>query len=366
MKADDQAAQYSDPSPALTAQIAGYVNGDTVALLGGALTVTTNRTVNSPAANYVITPAGLTSANYAIAFVPGTFTVKQEDATLSYTGDTLDATGSTSTSSTAKVTLSAAVTEFADGSLGNQLGNQSVLFIVRDANTTEKTRCTSTITVPTSYAGSGTASCTVNVPADTYFVDMTLVSNGYYFAPLENGTVTVVLSGTGFVTGGGWIKPNLGTRSNFGFTVKYLKNGNVQGNSLYIYRKTVVANTILIPGTTSSYLPADDYNWIIKSNSMTGLTQKCPTTGTTVGCTATFTGKSTITAENRRTGTQYGLGGNNSFQVDVTDNGEPGSSASTTPDTYALRVWDASGTYYQLGTPTSQLALNGGNIQVHL
>ena len=109
-------------------------------------------------------------------------------------------------------------------------------------------------------------------------------------------------------------------------------------------------------------MPAGEYNWIVKSNAMTGLTQKCTTTTPKV-CTATFTGKSNITAVNRATGVAYSLGGNRQFQVDVTDKREPGSS-STTPDTYAIRVWDGDGTYYQYGTPAAQKALEGGNIQV--
>ena len=56
--------------------------------------------------------------------------------------------------------------------------------------------------------------------------------------------------------------------------------------------------------------------------------------------------------------------GNMQYQVDVTDNGEPGASSAPTPDTYAIKVYDSSGTYYQLGSPTAQVALNGGNIQV--
>ena len=63
----------------------------------------------------------------------------------------------------------------------------------------------------------------------------------------------------------------------------------------------------------------------------------CPTTTPTV-CTATFTGKNTITAVNRATGVPTGLGGNYQFQVDVTDNREPGSSPSAGPDTYAIKV----------------------------
>jgi len=188
------------------------------------------------------------------------------------------------------------------------------------------------------------------------------VLNGYYTAPVEDVAVTVAIAGTGFTTGGGWLnEPTLGSRSNFGFTVKYLKNANVQGNSLYIYRRTIVANSVPLP--TGGYLPAGAYNWIIKSNSMVGLTMNCTATTPTV-CRASFSGKNNIAAVNRQTGVAYSVGGNYNFQVDVTDNREPGSSPGAGPDTYALRVWDTvTGTYYQLGSPTSQLAINEGNIQ---
>jgi len=214
-------------------------------------------------------------------------------------------------------------------------------------------------------AGKGTAGCTLtSVGADNYIVKAELVTNGWYAYSATNAAATVTVAGTGFTTGGGWLtEPQLGTRSNFGFTVKYLKSGGIQGNSLYIYRKTVAANSTANP--SGGYLPAGQYNWIIKSNSMTGLSQTgdtpCPTG---VVCKSTFTGKSNVTAVNRATGVAYSLGGNRQFQVDVTDLGEPGASSSTTPDTYAIRVWDGSGTYYQLGTPSGQRNLEGGNIQV--
>ena len=157
-------------------------------------------------------------------------------------------------------------------------------------------------------------------------------------------------------------EPILQTPGDFGFTVKYLNNGNAQGNNLYIYRKTLTASD-QVANRSRGYLPAADYNWIIKSNAMNQLTQSCTTTLPKV-CKATFTGKSNVNAVNRATGLGYGLGGKRQFQVDVTDNGEPGASSSATPDTYAIKVWDTTGTYYQLGSPTAQLALNGGNIQV--
>jgi hypothetical protein len=110
-------------------------------------------------------------------------------------------------------------------------------------------------------------------------------------------------------------------------------------------------------------LPAGVYNWIIKSNAMTGLTMDCTTTPTV--CTGSFAGKNNISAVNRQTGIAYSLGGNYNFQVDVTDASEPGSSPGAGPDSYAIKVWDTTtGTYYQLGSATGQLAIDGGNVQV--
>jgi hypothetical protein len=151
------------------------------------------------------------------------------------------------------------------------------------------------------------------------------------------------------------------TRSNFGFTAKYVKKGNAQGNSIYIYRQSVAANSVANP--SGGYLSAGEYNWIVKSNAMGALAQKCSTTTPKV-CTATFTGKANIKAVNRSTGTVYSLGGNYQFQVDVTDNGEPGASNTPTPDSYAIRVWNANGTYYRLGDPKAQRKVEAGNIQV--
>jgi len=51
------------------------VNGDTAASLGGTLTFSTTATASSAVGTYAITPAGLTSTNYAISYVNGTLTV---------------------------------------------------------------------------------------------------------------------------------------------------------------------------------------------------------------------------------------------------------------------------------------------------
>ncbi|MGZ5715091.1 MAG: MBG domain-containing protein, partial [Caldimonas sp.] len=53
----------------------GLVAGETAAVLGGELTLTTAAAVDSPAGAYSIVPSGLSSSNYTIRFVDGTLMV---------------------------------------------------------------------------------------------------------------------------------------------------------------------------------------------------------------------------------------------------------------------------------------------------
>src|SRR6185295_18632655 len=73
--ATNKTRTYGAANPSLTANVAGFVNGDTTASLGGTLVVSTTATANSPVGTYPITPSGLTSTNYAINYVNGTLTV---------------------------------------------------------------------------------------------------------------------------------------------------------------------------------------------------------------------------------------------------------------------------------------------------
>ena len=66
---------YGTPNPSLSVTFAGLADADTPSSLGGTLTFTTTATTSSPVGTYAITPSGLTSANYAVMFVPGTLTV---------------------------------------------------------------------------------------------------------------------------------------------------------------------------------------------------------------------------------------------------------------------------------------------------
>ena len=187
-------------------------------------------------------------------------------------------------------------------------------------------------------------------------IQVELVTNGYYRADALDICLTVTDPGTGFTTGGGWFTdPNTNDKSNFGFTVKYLKNGQIQGNSLFIYRQRIDLGPLGI-GAPSG---VRDYNFIVKSNAMDSLVQNCTTPATGgLPCWATFTGKSNLKAVDRSTGIAYAfgsgtIGNQQSFQVDVTDASEPGSSPGSGPDSYAIRIWTSNGTYYQVGTSST-------------
>ncbi len=79
--ANNAAKVFGAPLPAFSAGYAGFVNGDGPGSLGGALTFSTAATATSPAGPYPITPAGLVSADYTIAFVPGTLTISPATTT---------------------------------------------------------------------------------------------------------------------------------------------------------------------------------------------------------------------------------------------------------------------------------------------
>lgn len=73
--AADASKVYGQPNPAFAVTYAGFLNGDTPASLGGALSFVTAATQASNAGVYPVTPSGLTSPNYSLNFVAGDLTV---------------------------------------------------------------------------------------------------------------------------------------------------------------------------------------------------------------------------------------------------------------------------------------------------
>ena len=63
------------PNPAFSSAITGFVNGETSAVLLGALGHSTPAVTSSPIGSYAITPFGVTADNYTISFIGGVLTV---------------------------------------------------------------------------------------------------------------------------------------------------------------------------------------------------------------------------------------------------------------------------------------------------
>ena len=77
---------YGTANPTFTVTYAGFVNGEGPAALGGSLTFSTPASALSEIGQYAVTPGGLTSANYAITFQPGTLTIDPAGLTVTVTG----------------------------------------------------------------------------------------------------------------------------------------------------------------------------------------------------------------------------------------------------------------------------------------
>lgn len=343
------------PPPATPCGQPTSANGDTPATssITGAPARTTGATTSSPAATYAITcTQGTLNAgtNYTFTFVMGSLTVTKKPATLGYTGGMFFSTGSASATS-ATVTLQATLTPASGGS-PDLTKAAPLTFLLYKSTNTAMTSPDATCTA-TSASSAGIASCAMSLGLDNWTVIVQEPgSNDYFTAPDSDPVViTVYQPATDkLATGGGWVtdpNPNVSAQNkhgNFGFTVRY-KSGTTtpSGQAVYVFRGS------------------DGYDYVIKSNSWTGGGLSFGTNAAGSN-TASWSGKCNVTAIDPATGLAVsGIGGGNyTYRVDVTDNGSTG-------DIYAISVYTPAGAlYHQVGTPSSQLTLGGGNITVRI
>jgi hypothetical protein len=216
------------------------------------------------------------------------------------------------------ITLCAAINEVSDGSPGNISLAIPVTFVLTPVAPGSPT-ITQTATVSGGGVGGTLTACVTlnNVPVNVY--DVSISIGGNYYTGSASTVLAVYDPSLGFVTGGGTIARN-GVIANFGFSVKYLKNGNAQGSLLYIEHRAT--------GDVK-----------LKSNAMQSLS--------IVGNTGVIIGKATLNDV-----------GNHSFRATVVDNGEPG-----TNDQFGLQV-TAPGGVILPDLTFSPMTLRGGNIQV--
>ena len=74
---------YGQPNPTFNAGYSGLVNGDTLSVLSGTVTFSTQATTSSSAGNYAVQASGLTASNYTIVYVAGTLTISPVPLTVS-------------------------------------------------------------------------------------------------------------------------------------------------------------------------------------------------------------------------------------------------------------------------------------------
>jgi hypothetical protein len=281
-------------------------------------------TIYQAAGSYPV-GASFTSANTNFDNSSGTatLTVTREDAIVTLPASNPSSVKVNVAGGTAgPITLTATIAEGADGSPGNISSAAPVTFTLQPVGTGSPITCTAA-TTGGGVGGTLTASCTFNsVPVNVFAVHV--VVGGNYYTGAGDGVLAVYDPSLGFTTGGGTILHN-GVVANFGFTAKYLKSGQIQGQLLYIEHR-----------------PTGDV--ILKSNAMGSLSvvQNSPTSSTAI-----LLGKATLNGV-----------GSHSFQAVATDNGEPG-----TNDTFGLQVKNPSGNVVADLT-FSPLTLTGGNIQV--
>ena len=248
--ANDASKQYSDVVPALTAAFGGFVLGETPAVLGGTLSITTTATKTSAPGTYPIAIGGLGSPNYAIVFTGGTLTVTQEDARAVFTAPLAMSTPSAA-SGTATVTLSSTVLDISAAADANgdadsgDIRNATLTFVDRVSGETLCTAPLALISAGDARIAAGSCSFTGTIRA--YQVGTRI--GGYYVrdAAADDVTVTVAAPTENFITGSGSLVSTQsagakaaanGTAQTFTFDLKYDKSGPVKGSLRLTFSRT--------------------------------------------------------------------------------------------------------------------------------
>jgi hypothetical protein len=290
-------------------------------------------------------------------------TITPEDARITYTGP-LNAATTSSTSTTAVVTLSATIQDISatpyaagDNSPGD-IRNATVTFINRDNNTIIAANVPVGL-VNTNDTKTGTAVYNWNNASIGQYT-IGIIVNNYYTrnSSADDQVINIYQPNGDFITGGGYLvltnsnglkAGDAGSKNNFGFNVKYNKSGtNLQGN----------INTI-IQRTESGVI----HTYQVKGNSMTSLSVDPNVTTAHPYPTAIFNGKATI-QDITNPLSPISVDGNATLQVNMTDEGDPGSN-----DMIGIVVYNKSGGVWFSsnwnGVSTVQQTLGGGNLVVH-
>ena len=342
--------------PILGVAYSGFVNGETPAVLGGALVETVFQGVTAvatapltaalPPGSYLVTPGGLTSANYGITFAGTTFTVGNAAPIITtVSGPAPTAVGSGGTGS---ATLNVTFTDF--GLTGDTFTFASTWTLGGGGTFTTAGTLTGYNAPAGGGLGTGTGTITgTGLVPGVYSVVVTVTDKFNATSdPYEYHYVVIYDPAGGFVTGGGWIDSPSGAcqpgvvpgvctadvtgRANFGFVSKYKKGQQApDGNTEFQFQ----AGNLNFKSTS--------YEWLVIS----GTTQ------------AQFKGSGAINGAG-----DYG------FILTAVDGDNFGNKK---PDSFRIKIWDkaTSAVVYdnQLGADETSLTaatvLSGGSIVIH-
>ncbi|RDB06629.1 beta strand repeat-containing protein [Runella aurantiaca] len=363
--------QYSDPAIMQATLIDNLTNApisgknisftletqSTSATTDGSGVANSSITLNQAPGNYTVASAFAGDGIYGASSDSDPFAINKENAVATYTGAMFASTAN-STSSIATVTLAATIQDITavngdanyDAYAGD-IAKATFAFRIVEGNITIPATI-GYVTPGDTKTGTATATFSANIgnaSSESYTVQ--LLINGYYTGQ-NYEVITVSKPLNDFITGGGYLilassagvkAGDNGTRNNFGFNVKYNKSGkNLQGNINTIVRR--------MEGGVMHY-------YQVKGNAMTSLAVQ----PTTAGGTATFNGKANIQDITDPLNV-IAVDGNATLQVEMTDNGEPGST-----DMIGITVWNKSGGLWFAsnwnGAKTMQQTLGGGNLK---
>ncbi|RXP52397.1 T9SS C-terminal target domain-containing protein, partial [Lutibacter sp. HS1-25] len=375
----DLSEQYSDSvdlSATLVDDVSGNgIQGKTIIFTIGTQSISAVTNANgvaatsliltqNPANIYTVNAEFLEDASYLASTDEKDFDISQEDAIVEYTGQTLQATPSSSSSET-MVVLSANIQDItvSDGindPYAGDIRNAKVKFVNRDNGTDISgwINVVDLINSNDSRTGNVTFNWNVNIgssDAESTTVGI-IVDNGYYIRNQsdDNMVITVYKPVGDFITGGGYIMPvnsegvyasTSGLKTNFGFNVKYNKKGNkLKGHMNVIFRR----------------LESDGLHiYQVKGNAIQSLGVNIENEENK---TAQFITKANLTDITDPLNT-ISLGGNLFLKVEMSDKGEPGKN-----DLIGFNLTKNGELFYSSnwsGIKTNQMLLSGGNLVVH-
>jgi hypothetical protein len=281
----------------------GFVNSDSFASLSGTLSCSTIATPSSPVGVYAVTPLGLSSANYTIAFVSGSLTIARA-ATITLVAATPNPSGfnqaATLTATVAPAAPGAGSpsgsVQFFDGStlLGTAPLSGGTAALTTNGFAAGSHAISATCSGDASFAGSsGTGELTVNPASSSSTTTVTSSANPATAGQTVTWTATVTAPGSPggsveFYDGGAL----LGTVVLSGTTARYITSALASGG--HAITAIYLGNGAIPPSTSPAFAQYVQLSGAKSRGSTVALaaSPSSATLGSSVTLTATATGSS--------------------------------------------------------------------------